>query len=1211
MPFYEPAVRVQSLTNIAPVDEPQDPSTGETLAAAFRSENIVGSYIASRGMADPYVIEQGFNAIDYVKDDADFAPHVGRFSGIFNQKAADALKLKIKQENTDRRTIDAAGVNGVIASLAAGVFDLPTLLPVGGGVAYAGRGLLGTATGAAIGAGIGASVSETGLQLTQQTRTGEETIYNIGGSILLGGALGTLAGRYLSSAEMSGLSRKIEGQPKAFEEANEAVWGRGSPSGAAQSAGAAAVDRGPLQLKDEALIKKMWGIRSQDPLIRSQLSDFDATRQTVRQLAETPLEYADNAKGVATEIGGSVETRMKMWQAPLADAVQEFDTIYAGYFHNAPDPTSWQRRLAPMRSEMQRVTGGDKLTYKQFKEEVGKAAYSGDTHAIPEVEAAAGVYRRVDEAMKHAAIDAGLLPPDIKVAKDASHVFRLYNKDKISAYRSKWGQILHDHVSAGQVTAANKLQEMEAANMAVGVQKAAASLAAADERLQSVIKRGSEARDVLDNRIANLEARDYYNSATVKMDDARQKTLDRVTELRSEYKSARAMYEKAAAEMDEVQKTFDDLPSDVKKSKRVQMALDYHKKSSDLLSKKSEVARLREKQLEYTLSKQVAKADEIDIRISKIEPDLIRLQKSTDKLKEIFAKIGKGNVNEIDELATFSRLLPDEIQEIVDEITDNILGNADGRVPYDSIVSGPRGTLKSRTLKIESQKIQEFLNTDIEEVLHAQIRTMSADVEIANKFGSVDMAEQIRKIHDEASNKIAAVDGALGKDGKPLTPEAKAKERQRLEKERKAAVRDIEGIRDRLRGQYALPSNPDGLVLRAGRVARNLNYMRLLGGMTLSAFPDAAGVILKHGLTSTFKDGFVPMVKSWRSFKAAAGEIKAAGTALDMVLDSRAMSMADVSDDFGRGSKFERGLKSLNSRFGVVSLMAPWNASMKQFSGVIVMNNVIRSAQRVAKGEATAKELRKLAAGGINADLAERISKQFAKYGDKQGDVFLAKAGDWDDRLAREAIRTAVVRDVDRIIVTPGQDKPLWMSTELGKTIGQFKSFQVSAAQRILLSGIQQRDADVLAGLITSMGLGALTYWAKTVAAGREVSDDPMVWATNAVDWSGATGWFMEVNGLVEKATRGRIGASALSGEQMSRFQSRNVLGSFLGPSTGAVSDIFQVSGSIFAGDTTKSDLRNATHLLPFRNLFYVRRLFDEIESSAGDTMNLPDTRKK
>ncbi|WP_247880826.1 hypothetical protein [Brucella intermedia] len=249
-------------------------------------------------------------------------------------------------------------------------------------------------------------------------------------------------------------------------------------------------------------------------------------------------------------------------------------------------------------------------------------------------------------------------------------------------------------------------------------------------------------------------------------------------------------------------------------------------------------------------------------------------------------------------------------KDLVDETIDTILGNADGRIPYDSIVSGPRGPLKERLLRIESKKIQEFLNTDIEEVLHAQVRTMSADVELAKKFGSVDMAEQIRKINDEANRKIAAVDGMKDKDGKPATPEAKAKERARLDRARKSAVRDIEAMRDRLRGQYALPSNPDGLVLRAGRVARNLNYLHLLGGITLSAFPDMAGIVLKHGLTSTFRDGFAPLVPNMKAVKLAGGEVKAVGTALDMILDSRAMSIAEIGDQFGRGTKFERAIKS-------------------------------------------------------------------------------------------------------------------------------------------------------------------------------------------------------------------------------------------------------------------------------------------------------------
>ena len=1207
MPFYEPTVRVKELTNIAPVEQPDDPSLGETWGAAFRTENIVGSYLSSRGVQNPYEVEQGFNSIDYVKDDPDFAQHVERFGGVFNRKAADALKVQIKREEEDRRTLDAAGMNGTIASLAAGVFDLPTVFSIGGGVAGAGRTVLGTALRASAGAGIDATVSETGLQLTQQTRTGEETAFNIGGSILLGGALGTLAGRYLSSVEASALTRKIEDQGRGFDEADAAVFGIG---GGAQSAGAAAIAKGPTHLKDEALINKIWGVRSQDPLIRSQLSDFDETRNTVRQLAETPLEYAENAQGVATEIGGSVETRMKMWQAPLADSLQQIDTAYAKYFHSTPEPTGWQRRLAPMRSEMQRITGGDKLTFKQFKEEVGRAAFSDDTHAIPEVAEAASIYRQVDEAMKHAAIEAGLLPADIKAAKDASHLFRMYNQNKIAAYRSDWNRILEGHLEDGQQSASIRLQEMEAAKLAVHIEKAQATLSNAEARLGSLVERGTEARRILDDRIADLETRDITNRVTPRMEDARRKKLDEVNALRSEYKSARAIYDKARTEFDEVQKTFNDLPDDVKASKRVQMAIDYHKQSKDLFGKKSEIAGLREKQLGYQLSDQKSKVAEIDNRIHSMEPEISRLEKNVSRLKEIFAKIGKGSDAEIEELANFSRLDAQELREIVEEITDNILGNASGRIPYDNLVSGPRGALKERTLKIESKKIQEFLNTDIEEVLHAQTRTMSADVELAKKFGSVDMSEQIAKINDEANRKIAAVDRMTDKDGKAATPEAKAKERARLDRSRKGAVRDIEAMRDRLRGQYALPSNPDGIVLRAGRVARNLNYLRLLGGMTLSAFPDMAGIVLKHGLTSTFRDGFAPLVSNMKAVRLAGAEVKAAGTALDMILDSRAMSLAEIGDDFGRGSKFERAIKSAGTRFGVVSLMAPWNASMKQFSGMIVMTNLLRASEKVAKGAASPKEIRKLAAAGINADLAQRITAQFSKHGDTQSGVLLAKAGAWDDRLAREAFRSAVVRDVDRIIVTPGQDKPLWMSTELGKTVGQFKSFQISAMQRIVLAGLQQRDAETLSGIMVALGLGSFAYAAKQITAGRDVSDKPSVWAIEAIDKSGLTGWLMEVNGVMEKATRGRVGASAFTGEQVSRFASRNVVGSFLGPTPGAVSDIFQVSGSVFAGDSTKSDLRKMRQLLPFQNIFYIRGLLDKLESATGDALNLPETRK-
>ncbi|WP_234840542.1 hypothetical protein [Sinorhizobium meliloti] len=283
---------------------------------------------------------------------------------------------------------------------------------------------------------------------------------------------------------------------------------------------------------------------------------------------------------------------------------------------------------------------------------------------------------------------------------------------------------------------------------------------------------------------------------------------------------------------------------------------------------------------------------------------------------------------------------------------------------------------------------------------------------------------------------------------------------------------------------------------------------------------------------------------------------------------------------------------------------------MKQFAGLVTMTNVLKASQRVANGTATEKDITRLAASSINEDLAKRIAAQFSKHGDEQDGILLAKAADWSDRSAREAFRAAVVRDVDRIIVTPGQDKPLWMSTELGKTIGQFKSFYVSAMQRTVLAGIQQRDAATLSGVVVSLGLGAMAYWAKQTFAGQAPSDKPSVWAVEAFDRSGLMAYLTEVNAMSEKLTRGQFGLSAFTGEQVSRYASRNVTSTFLGPTPGAIADIFEVSGAIFAGNATRADLRKTRLLMPMQNLFYIRLLLDEVEKATGDALDLPETRK-
>lgn len=545
-----------------------------------------------------------------------------------------------------------------------------------------------------------------------------------------------------------------------------------------------------------------------------------------------------------------------------------------------------------------------------------------------------------------------------------------------------------------------------------------------------------------------------------------------------------------------------------------------------------------------------------------------------------------------------------ELEDVARQIIDRILGSPDGRLPYDLDAQAIRassrggrpdtsGPLKGRSFKMPDVMLEDFLENDIERLGHVYTRSMASDVELVRAFGTVGMDSQLGDVRAEFDRMI---DNAKT-----------AAERKRLEKAKSKADGDLAAVRDRLRGTYALPADPDSVMVRTGRVLRSLNYLRLLGGMTLSAIPDVGRSVMVHGYGRVFRDGLLPLVRNGRAFRAAsAEEVRLAGTALDMVLDSRTMAIADVMDDFGRHTKFERGLKSAVDRFGVVSLMAPWNAAMKQFAGVVTMSRILDASARVRAGRATAKEIENLAFSGIDRTMARRIAQEFTAHGVTENGARMANTIHWRDKDAVEAFRAAVVKDVDRIIVTPGQDKPLWMSTQLGALVGQFKSFIIASTQRTLISGLQQRDLAALNGSALMLGLGMMTYAIKETAAGRDLSDDPEKWLVEGIDRSGLTGWLFEANNILEKATRGGFGVNAMIGAgPMSRYASRNITGSLLGPSLGVVEDAVTVSGSLSTGELTRSDVRAFRRLLPYQNLFYMRRTLDAAEQGLADELGV------
>jgi hypothetical protein len=534
-----------------------------------------------------------------------------------------------------------------------------------------------------------------------------------------------------------------------------------------------------------------------------------------------------------------------------------------------------------------------------------------------------------------------------------------------------------------------------------------------------------------------------------------------------------------------------------------------------------------------------------------------------------------------------------DARALADGTIENIMGTPAGRMPVNVVPKA--GPLKDRVLLIPDELVEEFLESDIEAVARFYTRTMATDVEFTARFGEKDMR------------------GALGEirnDYDLLMQEAgnNARKLKALQRHLEADLRDIQAMRDRLLGTYRAPADPNDFFYRAARSVRDINYLRMLGGMTISSISDLARPVMLNGLGRTLK-GLYRLTTAPRRFRMAAKEVKVAGTAWDMVLHSRAMSLAELGHEYGRYSRFERGLKGLSDSFSVATLMSPWNAALKQFTGVVVSHGVLDDATRWVAGRAGRNAIKKLALSGIDEDMARRIVTMFREFGDDAGSVKLPQAHRWTDREAAQAFRAAVVKNTDQAIVTPGVgERPLWMSTETGKMIGQFKSFAVSATHKVMLSGLQQRDMAALNGLYLSLALGAVVYGAKQTVAGREISDDPNVWMMEALDWSGLTGFLYDANNITEKLTRGHVGINAaFGGPPMSRYASRNVLGALLGPSADTVGDVSQVIGALSAGDMRQSDLRAVRKLLPYQNLFYIRQMLNAAEEGAGEALGLPD----
>ncbi|MCG5237116.1 hypothetical protein [Xanthobacter oligotrophicus] len=1219
------------------------PTLMQTAGAAFRQDNLIGSVLSSeqlRAQMDGgfHDVDRNYNVFD---DIAGYENHADRFVNVFNAKAAKALKADIDRETQDRRILAASGWTGFAMTAGASVLD-PTFLLPGGAIAKTGH--IGTTMGRAAlslgGAAAGAAaVQEAGLQASQELRTGTETALAIGGSALLGGFLGAGIGGVMTAVEARRAATALaEAQRPYFDAATDALHrelvGMAGPQGA--GADATRLDTlDDLTVAGSAAGAVAKATAQLNPVLRTLHSPSAAVRSVASQIMEIPVYLRKNLEGAGDS---AAETNMHQWtRGAVASAMEAQETAYVAA----------------------RKAGGT-LTRKEFREEVGRAMRRGDQSDILGVADAARAWRSsVIDPLKRRAIEAGLLPEDVSVSTADSYFSRLWNRPVMEANEAEFREIASGWLSTKLDEAmAAEAQRMDRRTRGLLREKGdlEATILRREENARRRMQEGGEASldgisesDVLEvlRRVnAGERPRAPESLSQWLRGLGREGIFDAAGELTAVFPEARKIpgllrKSRRARSNPSGGISLDELAA---LASREGFLDDFARAADDTAVPAGQPSArdLIEALFTDTRGRRVVRAgdreaargaDAFDSMMQALDRagvDLARPMFGTsDALKGIAGTINRvlsdmdrARIAQLDAALAESRASrfdflddadrADYISGIVDDIYAKLTGRGtDGNIPKDLVVT-KRGPLKERTFNIPDELVEKFLDSDAEFVGRRYARIMSADIELAERFGSADLTGPLETIRHDYAELRRTLEGTEG-----LSAEARAQRLKALNDRERADIRDLEAVRDMLRGNYRPEIQHTGWA-RALNAAGTFNYMVALGGVTIASLTDAVRPAMVHGLASYIRDGLRPLISASKGAKLSRQEAKLAGAISDRVLASRLATLAELTDPYAQTSVFERFLTNAASGFSRLTGLLHWNDFQRGIAATMIQNRILQNAEVAALRGFDAlppKEKAYMGFLGIGQERAESLGHLFQQHGETLDGVRVANTERWgDDEVSdrlRRAYRAAVNKDADSVIVAKGVgDVPLFMSTPIGRSILQFRSFAIAANQRVLLRGLQEDTTRFLGGVVGMTTVGAFIYMLKQIETQREISDNPGTWIAEGLDRSGIFSIAFEVNNALEKigAPGFYTGAAAMfpnasQRPPASRFAARSRVGSFLGPSFGTATDVVGLLGLGFenmrhaaAGEDLtigESDVGAARRLVPYASLPYWRWLVD------------------
>ncbi len=605
-----------------------------------------------------------------------------------------------------------------------------------------------------------------------------------------------------------------------------------------------------------------------------------------------------------------------------------------------------------------------------------------------------------------------------------------------------------------------------------------------------------------------------------------------------------------------------------------------------------------------------------------------------------------------------------EIGSRVQAVYDHIMQLSVGHADLEGLVN-PK-SFRARSLDVPDHILAPYLSNDLFHTMDGYFRSMVPRIKFAQRFGSFDLAPEIDRVRQmyqaeragalrkltenlngikdsaerdtvkrlltaaKTDSERAAIQARL--DNKGVTDptarkaiETKAKHAiDAIDKRMAADTRDLAGVRDRVLGVTGPKNGTARFMLgfiRAGKMLRSFNYQRMLGGQTLSALGDYGHVVAEYGLlrtgarTAQFAAQMVSTFTHNLANKAGLAEgavehpmlaeARRLGTATELVLNTRPGSLNEIGNPLG-GSKIEAAMDKLNHLTTRLTLMAAWSDANKALATILEQDAI----KRAITGDVSRINMAKLASHGIDSDTLKVIKQQWDKYGSQASGMNRARTDLWDKtpqaQDAARALENACISAADRVQITVNAgDLPLFMNSAVAQTLLQFRSFGIASVNHYMIP-MAQRAAmgDVLhvaSGASVCLGLGALRYLAGEIAAGQTPDTSPKNLITQSVMWSGIFGWLPDAANIPMNWMAERYHTPTFS-----KFsdQKGGAFGEAIGPSLGLAFDANDAITRAAKNGFSEKEAHAIRKLVPWQNLFYIRRLVNAVENSAADAVN-------